>query len=79
LVVFTRHAASVLAADHVVIIGSRKLMQGSPADLIQKNPKFKRAMRQIGMGVERKSKKESPGTTKRAETGIGSQKTDTQA
>lgn len=67
VVVFTRHAASVLAADHVVIIGTKKVIQGSPTELMQKNMKFKRAMNQIGKGVKPKNKKNRPASVQENE------------
>ena len=56
VVVFTRHAASVLAADKVIIIGNRKVMEGTPADLVQTNKNFRRAMLHMGMGIKPKTK-----------------------
>lgn len=61
VVLFTRHAASVLAADKVIIIGNRKVMEGTPADLVQSNKNFRRAMMHMGMGIKPKTK-ERPDT-----------------
>ena len=58
LVIFTRHAASVLAADHVIIIGNRKVLEGTPADLVQTNKNFRRAMLHMGMGLKPKGRPE---------------------
>lgn len=80
IVVFTRHAASVLAADHVVIIGSKMVIQGSPAELVDKNVKFKRAMNQIGKGVESNNKskrKKKPDTP--ADNGLDVSQSSTEA
>jgi len=58
LVIFTRHAASVLAADRVIIIGDRKVLEGTPADLVQTNKNFRRAMLHMGMGLKPKGRPE---------------------
>jgi len=54
IVIFTRHAASVLAADHVILIGPRRVVQGAPKTLIRTSPPFRRAMLQMGLGLKPK-------------------------
>lgn len=54
VVIFTRHAASVLAADHVILIGPRRVVQGAPKTLIRSSPPFRRAMLQMGLGLKPK-------------------------
>lgn len=70
VLLFTRHAATVLAADYVILISSKKVVQGSPKNLIKSHAGFRRAMVQMGLGLKQKNrlKPKSPGTVDSNET-----------
>lgn len=54
LVIFTRHSATVLAADYVILISPKKVVQGSPKNLLKTHSGFRRAMAQMGLGLKQK-------------------------
>ena len=54
LVVFTRHSATVLAADYVILISPKKVVQGAPKNLLKTHAGFRRAMAQMGLGLKQK-------------------------
>ena len=70
VLLFTRHAATVLAADYVILISSKKVVQGSPKNLIKSHAGFRRAMVQMGLGLKQKNhlKPKSAGTVDSSET-----------
>lgn len=59
VIIFTRHAASVLAADHVILIGPHRVIQGSPKTLMRSSGPFRRAMLQMGLGLKPKTSRKA--------------------
>lgn len=55
VLLFTRHAATVLAADYVILISPKKVVQGSPKTLLKTHAGFRRAMVQMGLGLKQKN------------------------
>ena len=59
VILFTRHAASVLAADQVVVIGHSRVITGDPERLMATHKGFRRAMAEMGLGLKAKSRTKS--------------------
>lgn len=59
VILFTRHAASVLAADQVVLIGRSRVITGQPDQLMATHNGFRRAMAEMGLGLKAKSRSKS--------------------
>lgn len=59
VILFTRHAASVLAADQVIMIGKSRVIAGDPRQLMTSHKGFRRAMAEMGLGLKAKSRSKS--------------------
>lgn len=59
VILFTRHAASVLAADQVVMIGQSRVITGDPGQLMATHKGFRRAMAEMGLGLKAKTRSKS--------------------
>lgn len=59
VILFTRHAASVLAADQVIMIGKSRVIAGDPRQLMTTHKGFRRAMAEMGLGLKAKTRSKS--------------------
>ena len=59
VVLFTRHASSVLSADQVIMIGKARVIVGEPRNLLATHKGFRRAMAEMGLGLRPKAKSDS--------------------
>lgn len=59
VILFTRHAASVLAADQVIMIGQSRVISGDPRQLMISHKGFRRAMAEMGLGLKAKTRSKS--------------------
>jgi ATP-binding cassette subfamily B protein len=59
VVLFTRHASSVLSADQVIMIGKARVIVGEPRNLLATHKGFRRAMAEMGLGLRPKAKSAS--------------------
>lgn len=59
VILFTRHAASVLAADRVIMVGNSRVIIGEPGQLMATHKGFRRAMAEMGLGLKAKSRSKS--------------------
>lgn len=66
VILFTRHATSVLAADQVILVGKRRVIAGEPAQLMATHKGFRRAMAEMGLGLKAKTRSEKARARRRA-------------
>lgn len=66
VILFTRHATSVLAADQVILVGKRRVIAGEPAKLMATHKGFRRAMAEMGLGLKAKTRSEKARLRRRA-------------
>ncbi len=59
VILFTRHAASVLVADQVVLIGQSRVISGDPRQLMATHKGFRRAMAEMGLGLKANTRSKS--------------------
>lgn len=66
VIIFTRHATSVLAADQVIVFGKSRVIAGEPARLMTTHKGFRRAMAEMGLGLKPENRAARPRTKKRS-------------